>query len=94
VYTGKDASFFLYEDEGTNYNYEKGAFSTIDFNYKEETKTLTIEDRKGSFSGMLKDRTVHVIFIGPGSAKGLDFNRKPDRKVRYSGRKVSISIKP
>ena len=25
IYTGADASFNLYEDEGTNYNYEKGA---------------------------------------------------------------------
>ena len=29
VYGGKDASFTLYEDEGTNYNYEKGAFAEI-----------------------------------------------------------------
>ena len=29
VYTGADGSFSLYEDEGTNYNYEKGAFSII-----------------------------------------------------------------
>ena len=27
IYTGADASFNLYEDEGTNYNYEKGAFA-------------------------------------------------------------------
>jgi alpha-D-xyloside xylohydrolase len=29
IYPGADATFTLYEDEGTNYNYEHGAFSTI-----------------------------------------------------------------
>lgn len=29
VYAGKDGSFTLYEDENTNYNYEKGLYSTI-----------------------------------------------------------------
>jgi alpha-D-xyloside xylohydrolase len=28
IYTGADGSFELYEDEGVNYNYEKGNFST------------------------------------------------------------------
>ena len=37
VYTGADGQFQLYEDEGTNYNYEKGKYATIDFNYDEAT---------------------------------------------------------
>ncbi|MGY0036664.1 DUF5110 domain-containing protein [Pedobacter sp. NJ-S-72] len=90
VYTGKDASFSLYEDEGTNYNYEKGAFSTIIFNYKENTGTLTVEDRKGSFTGMLKTRTINVIFITPKSGKELRFDLKPDHTFKYSGKKMSI----
>jgi len=90
VYTGKDASFSLYEDEGTNYNYERGNFSTIDFAYKEASKTLDIAARKGSFKGMLNNRTINVVFIGPANLKGLDFDRKPDRSVKYSGLKISI----
>jgi alpha-D-xyloside xylohydrolase len=31
VYEGANGSFILYEDENDNYNYEKGAFSTIPF---------------------------------------------------------------
>ncbi len=27
VYAGRDGSFSLYEDEGTNYNYERGGFA-------------------------------------------------------------------
>lgn len=91
VYTGKDASFSLYEDEGTNYNYEKGAFSTIEFSYSESNKTLTVADRKGRFSGMLEHRTINIIFISPRSAKGLDFTRKADRTVKYSGKQIRIT---
>ena len=90
VYTGKDASFSLYDDEGTNYNYERGDFSTIDFMYTEASGTLDIAARKGSFKGMLKNRTINVVFISPSNAKRLDFTRKPDKSIQYSGLKVSV----
>ena len=35
VYAGKDGSYTLYEDEGTNYNYEKGKYAMIDFKYND-----------------------------------------------------------
>ena len=43
--TEKNAAFTLYEDAGTNYNYEKGAFANISFSYDEGAKTLTIGAR-------------------------------------------------
>jgi len=33
VYPGSNGSFTLYEDENDNYNYEKGDYSTITFNW-------------------------------------------------------------
>lgn len=92
VYTGKDAAFSLYEDEGTNYNYEKGAFATIDFNYNEATKSLTIAARKGNFKGMLQNRTIRVVVISANQAKSLDFNRKADHEVKYSGKQTVIKL--
>lgn len=92
VYTGKDASFTLYEDEGVNYNYEKGAFSTIDFNYNELGKILTVNERKGSFTGMLKSRTIHVIFISPKLPKGADFMQKTDKTIKYTGKLTRIMM--
>jgi len=92
VYTGKDASFSLYEDEGTNYNYEKGAFSTINFNYSEQGKSLTIGDRKGSFAGMLNDRTIRIIVISPKSAKALNFVQKAGHTLKYSGKQTVIKL--
>jgi alpha-D-xyloside xylohydrolase len=53
VYAGKDGSFNLYEDEGTNYNYEQGKYSIIPITYNDQTKTLAIGKRQGSFTGML-----------------------------------------
>ena len=61
VYPGKDGSFTLYEDEGDNYNYENGKYSEILFTWNDARKTLTISDRKGSFDGMLKQRTFDVV---------------------------------
>ena len=92
VYTGKDATFSLYEDEGTNYNYEKGAFSSIGFTYTESTNSLTISDRKGSFDGMLKDRAIRIIVIKPKTPKGLNFTSKADHTLTYSGKLITVKL--
>lgn len=55
VYPGADCTFTLYEDEGDNYNYEKGAFSTIPIIWEDSTRRLTIGKRKGEFDGMQKN---------------------------------------
>lgn len=84
IYTGKDAAFNLYEDEGTNYNYEQGKYSIIPINYNEQTKTLTIGKRKGGFAGMINKRTFKVVVFSPGKAVSID-NDKPVKTVSYSG---------
>ena len=90
IYTGADASFNLYEDEGTNYNYEKGAFSIIPIKYNESTKTVTVGDRKGSFHGMLQKRTFRINIISPGKTKRFDLDAKGDKEVFYEGKKLNI----
>jgi alpha-D-xyloside xylohydrolase len=92
VYTGADASFNLYEDEGTNYNYEKGAFSAIPIKYNEAAKTVTIGDRKGSFNGMLSKRTFRINLITPKAPKGLDLDVSGDKEVLYDGKKTVIKL--
>ena len=93
IYTGADASFNLYEDEGTNYNYEKGKYTNIPLFYDQQTKTLTIGKRKGAFDGMLKDRIFNIIWIGKNKAGGLDTTHKPDVTVKYNGEKILIKQK-
>ncbi|MVN23082.1 TIM-barrel domain-containing protein [Mucilaginibacter arboris] len=92
VYAGKDASFDLYEDEGTNYNYEKGAFSTISINYSEGSKTLTIGDRKGTFSGMVTNRTFNVVVISKNQPKALNFEATANQTIKYTGKNVSLKV--
>ena len=61
VYAGADASFTLYEDDGLTYGYEKGAYSTIGIEWADDSRTLTIGERKGSFPGMLQTRRFRVV---------------------------------
>ncbi|MDE3182272.1 MAG: DUF5110 domain-containing protein [Bacteroidota bacterium] len=90
VYTGANASFNLYEDQGTNYNYEKGEYTTIRFFYSEQTKSLVIDKRKGAFDGMLKDRVFKIIWIDKNKNIGLDTQSKTDALVKYYGEKILI----
>ena len=88
VYTGDDGKFTLYEDEDDNYNYEKGAFSLIPFIWNEQKQTLTIEARKGTFPGMLKQRNMQVVFIDKSSARSA--TSKTFKTIIYSGKKITI----
>ncbi|GGK64885.1 alpha-xylosidase [Rufibacter glacialis] len=92
VYGGKDASFELYEDENTNYNYEKGKFATIPITYNEAKKTVTIGKRQGEFDGMLRNRTFQVVYVQPTKAKPLQYDAKPDATIAYSGSEKSLKL--
>ena len=81
IYPGADGIFMLYEDEGDNYNYEKGAYSVIQFSWNDKTHTLTIGDRQGSYPGMLQNRRFAVVL--------------PDGRqqvVEYEGKKLDIAM--
>jgi len=93
VYAGKDGAFTLYEDENVNYNYEKGAFSTIEFKYNDKTKTLDIAKRKGEFNGMIKDRNFQIVLIQPDNSTGIDGNHSGAKTVHYAGEKMSVQLK-
>ncbi|MEO5944103.1 MAG: TIM-barrel domain-containing protein, partial [Ferruginibacter sp.] len=90
IYTGANASFNLYEDEGTNYNYEKGKFSIIPITYNEASGIITIGDRTGSFNGMLLKRTFRINIVSPHKSKLLDLTAKPDNEIIYKGKQVQI----
>ena len=92
VYQGADACFQLYEDEGTNYNYEKGKYATIDMKYDEATKTLTIGKRAGNFKGMLKNRRFNVVVVSPGKATPLNLQNPDGMMVNYEGKELKIQL--
>lgn len=90
VYSGKDSSFMLYEDEGDNYLYEHGAFSTIELKWNDVQKSLTLGERSGNFINMDKQRSFRiVVYMYDGK------NRKTNKKekvVHYSGRNISCDF--
>ena len=92
VYAGKNGSFSLYEDENLNYNYEKGAYSTIEFSYNDKLKTLSIENIKGNFNGMIKERNFNVVLVDSKNAFGIDETAKNTKSVHYTGNKITISL--
>ena len=81
VYPGANGSFTLYEDEGDGYNYEKGVFSTITFEWNDKTKTLTIGARQGSYPGMLNDRKFTIVL--PNGQQ---------QEVNYNGQQQAIKL--
>ncbi len=91
VYEGANGEFTLYEDENDNYNYEKGNYSTITFIWNDKQHTLTIDDCKGTFPGMLTDRTFNIVFVGKNKGTGAGLTEKFDKVVTYSGKKETIS---
>ncbi len=90
VYRGADGAFILYEDEGDSYRYEKGAFATIPMKWNESSKTLTIGDRAGEFSGMLKGRTFRIVWVRPGKGAGAQADQTADVEVRYEGKAIEV----
>lgn len=80
IYPGEDASFILYEDEGDNYNYEKGAYSNIRFNWNDRKRVLTIEERQGEYPGMQANRTFRII------------SPSAEKTVVYQGKRLKIQL--
>jgi len=91
VYRGANGAFTLYEDEGDNYNYEKGKHATIPITWDESTRTLQIGKRSGNFRGMLKQRTFRIVWVAPGHGVGVASTDTPDSIVSYNGSVLRLS---
>ena len=92
VYAGKDGSFSLYEDENLNYNYEKGHYSSIQFDWNDHDRTLTLADRKGSFPGMVNVRDFKIVLVTPSNASGLNKTEAKGTVVSYDGHKKIVQL--
>jgi alpha-D-xyloside xylohydrolase len=84
VYPGADGEFTLYEDEGDNYNYEKGASTAITFRWYDMTRTLIIDQCMGQFKGMLKNRSFSIALIGKNSTLV--------KRIGYNGKKLIVKL--
>jgi alpha-D-xyloside xylohydrolase len=92
IYAGADGKFTLYEDQGTTFDYEKGAFSQIPIRWDDKTSTLTIGDRSGEFDGMLHDRTFRVVLVTKAHPAGFPFTPTQFRSVEYTGTTIRLNL--
>ena len=92
VYRGANGHFTLYEDENDNYDYEKGIYATISFDWNDARQTLTIGKRTGKFPGMMKDRAFHIVLVSLGHGAGIPLGERPDAVVQYAGKKMTIRL--
>lgn len=80
IYPGADGGCMYYEDEGDNYNYEKGAYSLIPLSWRETEKELIIGERQGSYAGMAAEKTFRIVCGGR------------ETKISYDGRRTVCEI--
>jgi alpha-D-xyloside xylohydrolase len=90
IYKGEDGEFVLYEDEGDNYNYEKGKYTTIAFSWNEKAQILTIGERQGNFPGCLMKRVFNIVTVDESNGFGIYQNYSLSRKVIYNGKTLEI----
>ena len=93
VFTGKDGSFSLYEDDGVTPEYEKGQFARVPLTWNEAAKTLTIGARQGKYPGMPATRAISVRFHTPGKATAVDFAENTATRMTYDGTAQTIPIR-
>ena len=84
IYPGANGDFTLYEDEGDNYNYERGQFTEIPFHWDNAKRTLKIGDRRGQYSGMLQKRQFNVVMVSKG--------QPTTKTVDYDGRTIDVKL--
>ena len=92
IYSGADGDFALYEDEGDNYDYERGANSVIPMHWDDKAQNLTIGDRRGNFPGMLEHRTFRVVRVTDAHGVGVSSTEKVDAQIEFAGKAVSAHV--
>ena len=89
VYTGANAKFLLYEDDGKTYGYERNEFSTVPLAWDEATRTLTIAD---AISRPPTTREFTIVLVAPSAAQGYEGATAPGKVVKYDGKAVRVTF--
>jgi alpha-D-xyloside xylohydrolase len=87
IYPGADGKYVVYEDEGTNYHYEKGQYSTFQMEWNDAKRELTLHPRQGSFPGMRTGRTLRIVKAG---CDGKETT--PSKEIVYEGKKMILKL--
>jgi alpha-D-xyloside xylohydrolase len=92
VYTGQDGSFELYEDEGDQYNYERGEFSTILIRWNDARRRLAFGMRAGQYAGMKVERNFEIVLHDEESHSHGVSQAGQSQTARYWGEPVVIEF--
>jgi alpha-D-xyloside xylohydrolase len=93
VYQGQDADFSLYEDEGTNYNYEKGEYMLLPISYSEKGQELILKNKVGSYTGEPEVRQIRVVSVSRENPVGFDATLGSRITGNYSGGELVFDLK-
>ncbi|MEP6674433.1 MAG: TIM-barrel domain-containing protein [Ferruginibacter sp.] len=92
IYQGANGHFELYEDENDNYNYEKGIYSTIQFDWNDKARVLTIARRNTFYPGMSAKKIFNVVLVSNDITGNNKNAGKNNITLLYSGKKISITM--
>jgi alpha-D-xyloside xylohydrolase len=92
IYRGANGKFELYEDEGDNYNYEKGSYSTIMFSWDDLENVLTIGDRNGGFPGMPDGRKFNIVLYNFDKDNESVQTEKLYKLISYNGKRIEFGL--
>ena len=92
IYPGADGAFTLYNDEGDNYNYEKGSHATTSVAWSDKDRTLTLGTRQGTYQNMPQQTTFHIVLARPGRGIGESTTVSPDRSIVYNGSEMTVKM--
>ena len=80
IYPGADASFLLYEDDGTSFNYRKGDWMGIQMTWSDAERKLTLQLASGSRMLPPERRNLTVDLAGA------------QRNVTFEGKSIELSF--
>ena len=93
IYTGADGKFDLYEDAGDGYAYEKGEHSIIPLRWNDQSSSLTIGARQGSYPGMVEHRKFRVVLVMGEHGAGVGVTNTANGEISYEGKECKATIK-
>lgn len=93
IYPGADASFMYYQDAGDGYGYEQGEYSRIPMQWDDESGSLTLGAREGTFEGMSKKICFLPVRVQAGKGGGLEDPTATGCVIRYRGEEIKVKIK-
>jgi alpha-D-xyloside xylohydrolase len=92
IYPGADGKFTLYNDEGDNYDYEKGAHATVALAWSDADRTLTIGARQGSYPGISRETEIRIVAVTPQHGIGGGATSSFEKMITYNGSAQTVKL--